>query len=90
METPDAPRSQAGAATAEKPAGETKPPERPAVAPARAPKKVPWGWIVGGIVLVIVLIVGVPWVIQAFNTVTTDDAYVNGHVTLVAPRVLRR
>ncbi len=29
----------------------------------------------------------VPWVITALNTVSTDDAYVNGHVTFVAPRV---
>jgi membrane fusion protein (multidrug efflux system) len=29
----------------------------------------------------------VPWVITALNTVSTDDAYVNGHLTLVAPRV---
>src|SRR5262249_32454932 len=29
----------------------------------------------------------VPWVVTALNTVSTDDAYVNGHVTLVAPRV---
>lgn len=29
----------------------------------------------------------VPWVITAMNTVSTDDAYVNGHVTFVAPRV---
>jgi len=29
----------------------------------------------------------VPWVITALNTVSTDDAYVDGHVTLVAPRV---
>ncbi len=29
----------------------------------------------------------VPWLITAFNTVSTDDAYVDGHVTLVAPRV---
>jgi membrane fusion protein (multidrug efflux system) len=28
-----------------------------------------------------------PWVITALNTVSTDDAYVNGHVTFVAPRV---
>ena len=30
---------------------------------------------------------GVPWVRQSLNTVSTDDAFVNGHVTLVAPRV---
>ena len=29
----------------------------------------------------------VPWVATALNTVSTDDAYVNGHVTFVAPRV---
>lgn len=29
----------------------------------------------------------VPWVILMLNTVSTDDAYVNGHVTFVAPRV---
>jgi membrane fusion protein (multidrug efflux system) len=29
----------------------------------------------------------VPWVDTALNTVSTDDAYVNGHVTMVAPRV---
>jgi len=40
---------------------------------------------------VAVLVVGgyflLPWVNTAFNTVSTDDAYVNGHVTMVAPRV---
>jgi membrane fusion protein (multidrug efflux system) len=30
---------------------------------------------------------GVPFVINAFRTVSTDDAYVNGHLTFVAPRV---
>jgi membrane fusion protein (multidrug efflux system) len=29
----------------------------------------------------------IPWVDTALNTVSTDDAYVNGHVTFVAPRV---
>jgi membrane fusion protein (multidrug efflux system) len=29
----------------------------------------------------------VPWVKTALNTVSTDDAYVNSHVTFVAPRV---
>jgi membrane fusion protein, multidrug efflux system len=29
----------------------------------------------------------VPWIITALTTVSTDDAYVNGHVTFVAPRV---
>ena len=30
---------------------------------------------------------GIPWVQTALNTVSTDDAYVNGHVTFVAARV---
>jgi membrane fusion protein (multidrug efflux system) len=29
----------------------------------------------------------IPWVVTLLNTVSTDDAYVNGHVTFVAPRV---
>ena len=46
-----------------------------------------WKWIVTGIVLVIVLIAATPWILNALNTVSTDDAYVNGHVTFVAARV---
>jgi membrane fusion protein (multidrug efflux system) len=30
---------------------------------------------------------GIPWVRFAFTTVSTDDAFVNGHATFVAPRV---
>src|SRR5262245_49170738 len=41
----------------------------------------------GAVVLAIVLVVGIPWIVEAFNTVSTDDAYVNGHVTFVAARV---
>jgi membrane fusion protein, multidrug efflux system len=29
----------------------------------------------------------VPWIILSLNTISTDDAYVNSHVTFVAPRV---
>jgi membrane fusion protein (multidrug efflux system) len=39
-----------------------------------------------GIVLVIGGYLLFPRVITALNTISTDDAYVNGHVTLVAPR----
>src|SRR5262249_39640005 len=47
-----------------------------------------WGrWAAGGIVALVVLIEGVPWVVSAFTTVSTDDAFVSGHVTFVAPRV---
>jgi membrane fusion protein, multidrug efflux system len=42
---------------------------------------------IGAPILLAALVFGVPWVQQALNTVSTDDAYVNGHVTFVAPRV---
>jgi membrane fusion protein (multidrug efflux system) len=41
----------------------------------------------GVVVLAVVLVIGIPWVREALDTVSTDDAYVNGHVTFVAPRV---
>jgi membrane fusion protein (multidrug efflux system) len=37
--------------------------------------------------LVVIAVIAVPWIREALNTVSTDDAYVNGHVTFVAPRV---
>jgi membrane fusion protein (multidrug efflux system) len=46
-----------------------------------------WKRIIGIVVLVVVLIAAVPWVLKLLSTVSTDDAYVNGHVTYVAPRV---
>ena len=41
----------------------------------------------GGVALIVVLAVGIPWTLEALHTVSTDDAYVNGHVTFVAARV---
>lgn len=41
---------------------------------------------IGGLVLV-GLIAAIPWIHTALTTVSTDDAYVNGHVTFVAARV---
>src|ERR1700722_13431366 len=41
----------------------------------------------GLLILAGALWVGIPWVQTTLNTVSTDDAYVNGHVTLVAARV---
>jgi len=43
--------------------------------------------VLGALVLAGVVILGVPRIQLALNTVSTDDAYVNGHVTFVAPRV---
>ena len=37
--------------------------------------------------LLVLVYFGTPVVNRAINTVSTDDAYVNSHVTFVAPRV---
>src|SRR5262245_24002059 len=55
-------------------------------APRRRYRRI-WRWIVGGVVAVVAMIFGVCWLISSLRTVSTDDAYVNGHVTFVAARV---
>jgi membrane fusion protein, multidrug efflux system len=52
-----------------------------------AEKRPWWMWLAGGVLMVVALIEAIPRVVTAFRTVSTDDAYVNGHVTFVAPRV---
>lgn len=37
--------------------------------------------------LLLALVPGLRWLLNSLNTASTDDAYVNGHVTFVAPRV---
>ena len=37
--------------------------------------------------LAAIWVYGVPWIQLTLNTVSTDDAFVNGHVTFVAARV---
>ena len=46
-----------------------------------------WQIVAGTLVAAVLLFMGIPCVIRALNTISTDDAYVNGHVTFVAPRV---
>jgi len=43
--------------------------------------------VVGLVALGAVLVLGIPWILRILSTVSTDDAYVNGHVTFVAARV---
>jgi membrane fusion protein (multidrug efflux system) len=43
--------------------------------------------VIAAVVLVVACVFGIPWIELAFTTVSTDDAYVNGHVTFLAPRV---
>ena len=68
---------------------ETPPETRPAPQEARNParkQKLLFG-ARGVAVLAVLLVLGIPWVEEMLNTVSTDDAFVNGHVTFVAPRV---
>ena len=60
-------------------------PQAPAAHPASRRR-----WIIGILVLVsaAILYFGIPLVHEALTTVSTDDAYVNSHVTSVAARVL--
>ncbi|MGB3549641.1 MAG: HlyD family secretion protein [Candidatus Binatus sp.] len=52
-----------------------------------AEKRPWWMWVAGGALVLLALYEAIPWAITAFRTESTDDAYVNGHVTFVAPRV---
>ena len=63
---------------------ESQPPA--ATPPVRRSRK----WLLGAGALAALAVGGyflVPWVETMLNTESTDDAYVNGHVTFVAPRV---
>jgi membrane fusion protein (multidrug efflux system) len=72
---------------------ESPPSEAPAAskpAPAGTPEHRHRKWLVRAVVVAALVASGyflVPWVNTVLNTVSTDDAYVNGHVTYVAPRV---
>src|SRR5690242_17026816 len=70
--------------------GESVPVEHgPAAPPAHRParKRRLLIGIIGVLVLAAVAAFGIPYVRTSLNTVSTDDAFVNGHVTFVAPRV---
>jgi membrane fusion protein, multidrug efflux system len=68
----------------------TPPHADPALQDTRKPSRV-WkllaGVVLGVGALALLLGFGIPWVELLLNTVSTDDAFVNGHVTFVAPRV---
>jgi membrane fusion protein (multidrug efflux system) len=69
---------------------EVGPPAQPDAAKAgdrRVGRRRWWLWAAGSVLALLLLIEGIPWLVTALTTVSTDDAYVNGHVTMVAPRV---
>jgi membrane fusion protein (multidrug efflux system) len=73
------------------PAGERQNETRPTV--NSLPDQRPWRWrrlligALGVLVLIAVGVFGIPSILTLLSTVSTDDAYVNGHVTFVAPRI---
>jgi membrane fusion protein, multidrug efflux system len=75
---------QSPPASAEKSVTATEQPKPNAKAPSKRRRILIVAAIVAGIFL---LVFGIPRVIRVFNTVSTDDAYVNGYITFVAPRV---
>jgi membrane fusion protein (multidrug efflux system) len=83
--------AQPGAPPAMRTPPEGHPPAPPAGTPHAAEAARPVRrWVTLGVIVAVVAVVAyfaVPWIIDALNTISTDDAYVNGHVTFVAPRV---
>ena len=82
----DQPPSRADAAPAQTPPPRTVPSPPPGTPAPSARRR----WLLGGVgvlALLLILFEGIPWVRTALRTVSTDDAYVNGHVTFVAARV---
>lgn len=69
------------------PPAPTQPPAPPPGKPHNSRKKVIVAIVVAAIVILL-LVVGIPFVIKSLSVASTDDAYVNGHVTFVAARVL--
>jgi membrane fusion protein, multidrug efflux system len=83
-----------GDPTSPRKAESTPTPQKPAAAGIAPPEKQKPTWrrriVIGAaglLVLAAALWFGIPWVQLTLNTVSTDDAYVNGHVTFVAARV---
>src|SRR5262245_4749107 len=91
MTSPDSPApnqapARAGAAPAEPPPPHAVPnPLAEAPPPTPRRRSLPRG--LGVLAFLLSLFEGIPWVRDALRTVSTDDAYVNGHVTFVAARV---
>ena len=85
--TADAPPHPEARATPTNGSPRVDPPQPPVATPP-APRWRKWLLLAGAAAgLAVAGYFLVPWVDMALNTVSTDDAYVNGHVTFVAPRV---
>jgi membrane fusion protein (multidrug efflux system) len=76
----------AGEPTADNPVASAAPPALPPHESGSRRRRI-WIVAISIAVLILAVVFGAPLVARMINTVSTDDAYVNGHVTFVAPRV---
>jgi multidrug resistance efflux pump len=88
LPTPQKPASP----TPQKPAPSKTDTDQTPVAASMPPRQHASRWrILRGIVLVLLVLAmvagGTNWYVRSLDFVSTDDAYVNGHVTHVAPRI---
>jgi membrane fusion protein, multidrug efflux system len=69
--------------------GETRPESNPPLQRGReaTSKRKLLAGVLGVAALGVLLVSGIPWIEEMLSAVSTDDAFVNGHVTFVAPRV---
>lgn len=83
----DTAASKSGVSEPAKPETEPTPPSSPAATAAAQKPKSPLRKIAIIVGLVAVLLFAVRFIHETLSTTSTDDAYVNSHVTFVAPRV---
>ena len=85
LSIPNAPKAAAPAAVA---TDRTPNPATPPAPEIKRHVRRRWVWLLVGLLVLTALgYYFTPSVVLAFTTISTDDAYVNGHVTFVAPRV---
>src|SRR5262249_724693 len=90
MASPDSPAVDPPAHADTAPAQTPPPRAVPEPPPRTPPPSARRRWLLPGVgllALLLILFEGIPWVRTELQTVSTDDAYVNGHVTFVAARV---
>lgn len=49
--------------------------------------KRPWFWAITGVIVIAIVIIGLLWYLNSRGKLSTDDAFIEAHITNVAPRV---
>jgi membrane fusion protein (multidrug efflux system) len=83
----NAPAVKSNADAHEKPSEPPPPAAKPPTVVAAHHHRRWWLWIVVAIAAIVAAILAAPVIRESLHTVDTDDAFINGHVTFVAPRV---